>query len=260
MDPIIFGLVVVLVINLAIFPIAYKLQTDKLTDITYALSFGTLAIYGFIGGLSITSISKLVLTGLILAWAIRLGFFLLDRVTKMGKDARFDEIRTNPVRFFRFFLIQAVSSWIISLPFLYRLLKDPGVETGLQDITTFEWIGWAVAFVGLVMEAVADAQKSKFKSIPGNEGKIFYGGLYKSLQYPNYTGEILFWIGIFIASLSAISGLRWLTITSPIIIILLLLFLSGIPTIEKSRKAKFKDDAAYQAYAQRASKIIPGIY
>jgi len=260
MDPIIFGLVVVLVLNLIIFPIAYKLQTDKLTDITYAMSFGIIVVYGFLGGLAVTSTFKLILSSLIFLWAVRLGFFLLDRVTKMGKDARFDKIRTNPIRFLRFFLIQAVSSWVISLPFLYRLLEQPGEKFGLADITSIEWVGLAIALFGLIIETIADAQKSKFKNIQGNEGKVFYGGLYKTIQYPNYTGEILFWVGIFVASLSAISGLRWLTITSPIIIILLLLFLSGIPTIEKARKAKHGNDPEYQAYNKSTSKLIPGIF
>jgi len=148
MDPIIFGLVVVLVINLLIYPIAYKLQTDKLTDITYALSFATIAVYGFVGGLSVTSVSKMILAALILLWAMRLGLFLLDRVSKMGRDARFDQIRVNPVRFLRFFLIQAVSAWIISLPFLFRLLQDPGIDSSLSQVTSIEWLGFVIAAFG----------------------------------------------------------------------------------------------------------------
>jgi len=260
MDPIIFGLVVVLVINLLIYPIAYKLQTDKLTDITYALSFATIAVYGFVGGLSVTSVSKMILAALILLWAMRLGLFLLDRVSKMGRDARFDQIRVNPIRFLRFFLIQAVSAWIISLPFLFRLLQDPGIDSSLSQVTSIEWLGFVIAAFGLIIEAVADYQKSAFKSLKGNENKIYYGGLYKVVQYPNYLGEILFWIGIFIASTPAIWGVRWLTITSPIIIFLLLLFLSGIPTIRRSRQQKHGSDPVYQAYIKVTKLLIPGIY
>lgn len=260
MDPVIFGLVLVLVINLIIFPIAYKLQTDKLTDITYALSFGILTVYGFMGGISITSVFKLMLSALLLAWAARLGLFLLDRVSKMGKDARFDNIRSQPIRFFKFFCLQAVSSWIISLPFLYRLFQDPSIKSGVGDVTTTEWIGLTVALIGFTMETMADAQKSSFKSIAGNEKKVFYGGLFRIVQYPNYTGEILFWVGIFIACTSSLSGFRWFTISSPLIIILLLVFYSGIPSIEKARKKILKDDPEYQAYKRRTSKLIPGIF
>ncbi len=260
MDPIIFGLVVVLAMNLFIFPIAYRLQTDKLTDITYSLSFATIAVYGFVAALGTTSVAKMILASLILIWALRLGVFLLDRVTKMGKDARFDQIRTNPMRFLRFFLIQAVASWVISLPFLYKLLDSPGEKAGFTDISAIEWVGFAIALIGLILETVADNQKMSFKDQKSNASKLFKEGLYKNLRYPNYTGEILFWIGIFLACLPVITGLKWLTITSPLIIIALLVFLSGIPPIEKSRKKKYGDNPEYQKYVNNTSMLIPGIY
>ncbi len=260
MDPIIIGLIVVLAMNLIIFPIAYKFQTDKLTDITYSLSFATLAAYGFIGALGITSVAKCIVASLIILWALRLGTFLLNRVTKMGKDDRFDEIRTNPLRFLRFFLIQAFAAWIISSPFLYRLLDKPGESAGIADITSIEWVGYAIAIIGLVLETVADQQKMSWKEKGDNGKKLYTEGLYSVVRYPNYTGEILFWIGMFVASTPVIFGIRWLTIGSPIFIILLLLFVSGIPPIEKSRKKKYKGDALYDKYVKSTSKLIPGIY
>ena len=260
MDPIVLGLIVVVALNMLIFPIAYKLQTDQLTDITYALSFTSIAVYGYIAGVGSVSMLKVALFGLVILWAVRLGYFLLIRVRTMGGDALFDQIMTNPKRFFRFFMIQGVSSWIISLPFLFRLIDNAGTEAGWSDIATIEWIGLGLAALGLIIESVADHQKSAFKDIKGNSDKLFKAGLYKVVQFPNYTGEILFWIGIFIASLTAISGVRWLVISSPIIIILLLVFLSGIPPIIKSRKKRYADNPEYQAYVSSTSKLIPGIY
>ncbi len=260
MDPIIFGLVVVLAMNLFIFPIAYRLQTDKLTDITYSLSFATIAVYGFVAALGTTSVAKMILASLIIIWALRLGTFLLNRVTRMGKDDRFDKIRTNPMRFLRFFLIQATAAWVISLPFLYKLLDQPGEKAGFADISILEWIGFAIAIIGLIIETIADNQKMAFKDQKGNAQKLYKEGLFKTIRYPNYTGEILFWIGIFMACLPVISGLRWLTVTSPLIIIALLVFLTGIPPIEKSRKKKFGDNPEYQKYVNNTSMLIPGIY
>ncbi|MFT4568716.1 MAG: steroid 5-alpha reductase family enzyme [Saprospiraceae bacterium] len=258
MDPIVIGLLVVLAMNMFMFPIAYKLQTDKLTDITYAMSFATIAIYGFIYGSGGQSVPKFILTFLILAWAVRLGFFLLIRVSKMGKDDRFDEIRTSPKRFFRFFLIQAVSSWIISLPFLYRLIDNPSESHNINQVLSIEWIGFGIAVVGLIIESVADSQKSKYKFSDGKG--VFMGGLYQKIRYPNYLGEILFWIGIFIVSIHVLSGFRWISLISPIVIILLLRFLSGIPIIEKSRHKKYGDDPSYLKYLKETKLLIPGIY
>lgn len=260
MDPILFGLIVVVGLNLLIFPVAFKLQTDKLTDITYALSFTALAVYGIIIGLGFRSVSKLILAGLIILWAIRLGGFLFHRVTQLGKDDRFDKIRTNPMRFLRFFMLQGFSSWIISLPFLYRLLQDPGKTEGFANIETIEWVGWLIALTGLAVETIADQQKSTFKSMPGNRNELYTGGLYSVIQFPNYLGEIFFWIGIFIASIPALIGWQWLSVFSPIIIIVLLLFVSGIPTVLKERKRKYGGNLQYQQYYQQTPKILPGIY
>ena len=92
MDPIIIGLIVVVALNMLMFPIAFKLQTDKLTDITYAISFSSLAFYGYFMGAGANSVSKMVVAALVILWAVRLGAFLFYRVGKMGKDDRFDQI------------------------------------------------------------------------------------------------------------------------------------------------------------------------
>jgi len=257
-DPLFIGFLVVLAMNVLMFPVAFKLQTDKLTDITYALSFATLAVYGFIAGNGSINISKIIVTCLVLAWAIRLGGFLFLRVSKMGKDDRFDQIRTNPKRFFRFFLIQAVSSWIISLPFLYRLLDRPADSLSTENIATIAWVGFGIAGIGLLIESVADQQKSNYK-FNGGVG-VYMQGLYKHIRYPNYLGEILFWLGIFLASIPALYGIRWISIVSPIIIILLLRYLTGIPIIEKSRKVKYGDNSDYQQYLENSKLLLPGIY
>lgn len=260
MDPITFGLVLVLTMNLIAFPFAYKYQTDKLTDITYSMSFAVIVAYGFIGGLGTQSVPKMILAGLIFFWAFRLGAFLLDRVGKMGGDKRFDNIRTNPVRFFRFFVIQAISAWVISLPFLFRLMDHNDGFESISSTSPIEWTGWFLAVLGLGLESISDYQKNTFKFQKGNEDKLFTGGLFQTIQYPNYLGEMSFWIGIFLASTPALYGARWATIASPIIIILLLLFLSGIPTVEKARKKRHGNDPMYVEYASKTAKLIPGIY
>lgn len=260
MDPITFALALVLIINLIAFPFAFKYQTDKLTDITYSMSFAILAAYGFTGGLGTQSIPKMILAALIFCWAFRLGAFLLDRAGKMGGDKRFDDIRPNPVRFLTFFVFQAISAWVIAMPFLLRLMEHNDGFESFSSTTPIEWGGWLLAAVGFGIECTADYQKNRFKFQKGNADKLFTEGLFKSIRYPNYLGEILFWIGIFMASTPVLSGARWAVIASPIIIILMLLFVSGIPIIERARRKRHGDDPKYIDYVKRTAKLIPGIY
>ena len=78
-------------VNMLMFLPAYFFKTDKLTDISYALTFIALAIFGLIN--HAVTFPSLILALMIFAWAIRLGAYLLNRIRKIGKDKRFDERR-----------------------------------------------------------------------------------------------------------------------------------------------------------------------
>jgi steroid 5-alpha reductase family enzyme len=56
-------------------------------------------------------------------------------------------------------------------------------------------------------------------------------GLWRYSRHPNYFGEALFTIGLFIIATSIYNG--WITFYSPLIIILLLRYVSGVPILEK---------------------------
>ena len=254
----VFALGVVVIANLIIFVLAYRLQTDKLTDITYSLSFLFIALFGFVYGKGWESLPKLLLTLLVAIWAVRLGSFLLGRIKKMGHDKRFEKIRVNWGRFMRFFIMQGVGSWVIGLPLLLFVLRP--TEANSDAFTPIYILGFIIAVIGLVMEVVADNQKSKFKAVPGNHDKLYTGGLYKYVRYPNYSGEILFWSGIFIATIDTLSGWAWLSLFGPISIILLLLFVSGIPYLERGRAKQYGSQDTYKRYIDSTKKIIPGIY
>ena len=250
------GLVFVMVLNVIMFFIAFRMQTDKLTDITYSLSFFALAAFAFFIGRGWESLGKIWITLLIVIWAIRLGWYLLDRVTQLGKDERFDKIRVNKKRFFRFFVLQGFASWVVSLPALMRLnVANPDGSLVLVEI-----IGIALAAVGLYIEAASDYSKSKFKRQPGNKSKLYTDGWYKHIRYPNYLGESIFWIGIFVASVPYLQGLQFLSVLGTIFIIFLLIFVSGIPLLEKGRAKRLKGNTSYQDYLARTKKIIPGVY
>ena len=71
--------------------------------------------------------------------------------------------------------------------------------------------GLATTYLGIVIEAVADQQKynTKKKAMVAYGDPKFIGptgGLYSITRHPNYTGELLFWLGLFVCGAVCFEG------------------------------------------------------
>lgn len=94
-------------INIVMFIPAFLLKTDKLTDISYAVTFVVVGLYGLL--MSTVTLPSLILLAMITLWGIRLGSYLLIRIWKTGRDKRFDGMRESFVKFGRFWILQGLS-------------------------------------------------------------------------------------------------------------------------------------------------------
>ena len=229
-------------------------QSDKVTDLTYAVSFivGSVLVMVVSGHYSLGNI---VLVGMIGIWGLRLAGYLFRRIQQMGHDHRFDDMRPSPVRLGGFWTLQTITIWIVLLPTSLFI-----AAAGTESLSALQYIGIVLWFFGFVMETVADAQKTSFKSSPGNKGRFVRTGLWTSLRHPNYTGEILVWIGLFLFTIPALSGIQFAAVVSPIWIAFLLIFVSGIPLLEKSWEKRYGGDPEWEAYKKRSDRLLPGIY
>lgn len=238
-------------INLVMFVPAFIWKTDKLTDISYALSFIALMVFGLLR----TDITpeKILIAACVVAWAIRLGSFLLARIWHIKYDKRFDGMRENFRRFLQFWLLQGVSVFIISLAVLLFLASD-----NTLTLPWWSYLGIAIFLKGLIIEATADIQKFAFTNDPKNKGKWIDTGLWSKSRHPNYFGEMLVWTGLYVFAAGALSGWELLIgLASPLFIICLLLFVSGVPPLEKGADKRWGDNPKYQAYKKRTPLLIP---
>ena len=250
MNDIIFALLVSLGINAVFFAAAASLKTDKVTDLSYGLSFLAIDLAALIRS-GVYDAGRLVVASVIFLWSLRLALYLFSRILKTGVDHRFDGIRDRFFRFARFWLLQAITVWIVSLPTIIYLGGASPHGIGLPLL-----LGGAIALAALAFETVADAQKSAFHRA-GPKGGFIRSGLWKYSRHPNYFGETIFWWALFAASLPALSGLGLFSLVGPVFITLLLLFVSGIPLLEKAADAKRGGDADYQAYKAATSLFVP---
>ena len=230
---------------------AYLLQTEKFLDLTGSITYIAVVVIAVLLSPEVDGRSLLLLI-LVVIWAARLGTFLFRRIQKAGKDARFDEIKPSFFRFLNFWTIQGL--WVT---FTAAAALAAITTTVRKELGWFALIGSLVWVFGFAMEAVADAQKSRFRTDPENKGKFIHTGLWAWSRHPNYFGEIVLWIGVAIIALPILRGWQWVTLISPVFVALLITRVSGVPMLEKRADEKWGGQEDYEAYKARTPVLIP---
>jgi len=247
---IVLSLGIALAVNGAFFAVAAARRTDVVTDLSYSLTFALLAVVLHLTGAA--EPVQLVASLLVVVWAVRLGTYLFRRIMRMKVDHRFDGMRDEPLRFARFWLLQAITVAVVMLPVSYLLDQENPPGLGVWSV-----VGGVVWLVGLLVEAIADAQKSAFRAKEENSGRFIASGLWRYSRHPNYFGEMLVWWGLFLYAVPVLHGAAFAVVIGPVFITLLLLFVSGVPPLERSADEKYGDDPAYREYKRRTSILVP---
>jgi steroid 5-alpha reductase family enzyme len=245
------GVALAFIINWIVFIPAFAQQTEKFFDLTGSLTYITVVAAAVILSPTIDGRSLLLL-GMILIWAIRLGSFLFRRIRAAGEDRRFRELKTNFARFLMTWTLQGLWVSLALAAGLAAITSQTRAELGV-----FALVGFLVWLFGFGIEVVADQQKSKFKAAPENEGKFINVGLWSWSRHPNYFGEIVLWIGVAIIALPVLNGWQWVTLISPVFITILLTRISGLPMLEARADEKWGGQKDYEAYKTSTSVLIP---
>jgi len=233
-----------------IYLIAQSVKNNSIVDIGWGLGFVIMTFILIISSEKIFP-SMLILSLMILIWGIRLSFYIYQRNLGKPEDFRYANWRKEWgkrqawIAFFKIFMLQGVIMWIVATPIMLVFFRNtplPGL-TGIAGIIIY--------LSGLIFEVIGDSQMKKFKTVPENQGKIITIGLWKYTRHPNYFGEALLWWGIGIYTFS-VSGF-WYCFISPVIITLLLRYVSGVPMLEE----KYKNREDFRIYASRTSIFIP---
>jgi steroid 5-alpha reductase family enzyme len=183
-------------------------------------------------------------------WGVRLSWYIYNRNKNKSEDSRYLEWRKTWKNFylrsfFQVFLLQGIFLFLISLPVIFI---NSSVSNSFGSVSIAGLLVWGLGFY---FESTGDRQLKKFISNPVNKGKLMDRGLWRYSRHPNYFGEVTQWWGIFVIALS-ISGSLF-TIVGPITITTLILFVSGIPLLEK----KYTDRLDFEEYKKRTSIFIP---
>lgn len=221
--------------------------------------------YDLVGGLTyvlVTTVAVLLsgpldlratlVAGMVMVWSLRLATFLFLRISKSGRDSRFDKIKTRPLRFLVAWTLQGL--WVLLTAGAALAVITGGARVPLGVIGGIGITVWAS---GLFIEIVADRQKSQFRADPDNAGKFISTGLWAWSRHPNYFGEIVLWTGMAIVALPVLQGWQWATLISPLFVAFLLIRVSGIPLLEENADKRWGGDSDYEDYKRSTPVLIP---
>ena len=233
-----------------IFIHAWFAQTEHFFDLTGSLTYMVLVLAACYLSEAF-DVRSLVIVGLVLIWALRLGPFLFFRIQKAGEDRRFRSIKVSFQTFFMTWTLQG--AWVFVT-----------VSAGLGAITSGTTVAPELAFyVGLVMwlagfaiEVIADRQKTAFRADPANADAFITTGLWAWSRHPNYFGEILLWAGIAVIAIPTLQGNQIYLLLSLIWVVVLLTAISGVRMLEGRGNKRWGNDPEYQAYMKRTPMLM----
>lgn len=206
------------------------------------LAVYSLIVFGNYGPLQILT------TALIIIWAIRMIVHLYLRYTR--KDPRFESWKQEGIKALfinigYIFFLQLLLLLIMSIPTVLVNMSYPARLCSIQYIGLLVWI------IGFIFEAISDYQLYAFLKNPANKDKVMRYGLWRYSRHPNYFGEVVLWFGIFLIAIAVPYG--YMALIAPITITFLLLFVTGVPMLEKA----MANNPEYQEYKERTSIFIP---
>ena len=226
-------------------------------SIGYGFAISALSVATAVLFHNVMTFPAAILLGVLFVYGIRLALYLLIRERKSASYKKIlyqpDNTKRKPI--FAMFMI-----WI-SCALLYVGQISPVtfylyiLELGALVNHTWAWVGAVVAAAGVIIEMVADAQKSAAKKI--NANRFVSHGLYRIVRCPNYFGEVLMWTGSFLICFGACCTVgQWVIASLGYIGIVYVMF-SGARRLELRQNETYGNDPEFQAYIKRTPLILP---
>lgn len=226
-------------------------------SIGYGLSISALSAATAILFYEQLTTPSIALLAVLFIYGIRLAMYLLIREKR---SASYKKILYQPEISQRKPVFVMLMIWI-SCALLYVGQISPAsfylanMAEGAEVNELWMWIGAVVAALGVVIEAIADAQKSAAKR--RNPKRFVDHGLYRIVRCPNYFGEVLMWTGSFLVCVGACCSVwQWVVAALGYIGIIYVMF-SGARRLELRQTETYGNDPEFQAYIKRTPILLP---
>lgn len=221
-----------------------------------------LIVMSLIGAIPAMGVLEYILAGLLILYGARLSGFLLFREIKSASYRKtLGNVADKAEKKMPIFVKATIWLCVIVLyvaeasPIIYRITGGVNYNvTGSVLDLIFPIVGGAIMLIGLVIETVADLQKSAAKK--KNPHRFVDTGLYRFVRCPNYLGEILFWTGVLVSGGSAMNT-WWMWVIAVIgWILIVYVMVSGAKRLEKRQTKNYGEDPEYQAYVKKTPILM----
>ncbi|CAN7995828.1 unnamed protein product [Ixodes pacificus] len=230
------------------FVISAVLKTELLFDIVGSFTFILLVLLSYHWGSSYT-LRQQIQTWMVVIWALR------SDLTVFSIAPTFWKMASVPRPFTCCILRAAARVVVTLLPTLLLNTSRRSVPLGVRDFA-----GWCLWAVGFGFEFLADHQMATFHGNPANEGKFISTGLWSVSRHPNYFGEILLWLGLYLSASSVLQRTEFLCVLCPIVDLLLLTRVTGVPVLEREGFRRWGNDPAYHEYLRSTALLVPYLW
>lgn len=221
-------------------------------SIGYGYSVMAIGIAMIIMHYSVMTLSDFVLAALLIIYGFRLATYLLVREIK-SKGYR-EILEANTKQHYPF--VKTMIIWI-SCALLYLCQTAPLIFGVVNGRKSFLWayIGIAVMILGILLETLADRQKSKAKMM--NPNRFVDKGLYRIVRCPNYFGEILVWTGMMLSGIGCYATWwQWTIVMLGYVGIVYIMF-SGARRLELRQEKAYGNDSEYRKYVNTTPILLP---
>lgn len=197
----------------------------------------------------------LILSSIIfIIYGLRLGGFLAYRELK---STTYNRKMKNEISDGSHMTIPLKIMLWISCALLYILMTSPVIYRFVNNdkLNTVFLVGMIITITGIIIESLSDYQKNKSKK--KNPNRFCDTGLFKIVRCPNYLGELIIWLGVFISGFSTLQGIgQWLIAIIGFLGIVYIMF-SGARRLELRQDRIYKNDKDYQKYIKATPILIP---
>ena len=193
------------------------------------------------------------------AYGLRLTSFLLRRQSDAAYKPKWDSVqeksdKMGPCGRLGVVTFVSLTQAAYALPITNAMKSSPAPDSGGGRAARVGWVGVGLAAAGLLLEHLADEEKLAAKR--ADPSAPVTTGLFSYCRHPNYSGEILFHLGICGLAAQGDSLVAiGLGMLSPLMLIGVMF--GAAKRLDKEGAEKYAADEKWQEWAERTPSLWP---